>query len=78
MKIIISAGGTGGHMIPAQQLSQKLKDHEIYFVAKGLDQNRNFQKKTTNITIYLVAQLIKKEKFHLVSSFLKVFCKAFG
>ena len=46
-KVIISAGGTGGHLIPAQQLAKKLLSEEevsVFFMAKGLEKNRNFRK----------------------------------
>lgn len=47
-KILISAGGTGGHIYPAQGLAQQLKkhssQHEILFVAGGLHTNRYFER----------------------------------
>lgn len=46
--IIIGAGGTGGHLLPAQSLAaqilQKLPDTNILFMAKGLKENPYFQK----------------------------------
>ncbi len=45
LNIVISAGGTGGHLIPAQQLAQELTGNNIVFMAKGLGSNYNFQKK---------------------------------
>jgi UDP-N-acetylglucosamine--N-acetylmuramyl-(pentapeptide) pyrophosphoryl-undecaprenol N-acetylglucosamine transferase len=47
MRVIISAGGTGGHLIPAQQLAKQLQDQyacEVLFVAKGLSKSVSFQK----------------------------------
>lgn len=48
-KIVITAGGTGGHLYPAQALAQQLKKqtlpHEVLFVAGGLSSNRNFDQK---------------------------------
>ena len=47
MRVIISAGGTGGHLIPAQQLAKQLQDQyacEVLFVAKGLSKSISFQK----------------------------------
>lgn len=44
-KVVISAGGTGGHLIPAQQLADKLvKKVDPVFLAKGLSDNNNFRK----------------------------------
>jgi len=45
LNIVISAGGTGGHLIPAQQLAQELMGNNIVFMAKGLGNNYNFHKK---------------------------------
>lgn len=47
MKIIITAGGTGGHLIPAQSLADKFlsQGYEVVFLGKNLGKNRNFQKK---------------------------------
>lgn len=46
--IVIAAGGTGGHLFPAQALANELKvalpDSEILFLAKGLHDNRCFSK----------------------------------
>lgn len=47
INVLISSGGTGGHLIPAQQLAKKLIEEdgaEIFFMAKGLSCNRNFNK----------------------------------
>lgn len=47
LNVLISSGGTGGHLIPAQQLAKKLikeDEAEILFMAKGLSDNRNFNK----------------------------------
>lgn len=42
-KILITAGGTGGHLFPAQGLAKQLtKSNEILFVAGGLGKNRYF------------------------------------
>jgi UDP-N-acetylglucosamine--N-acetylmuramyl-(pentapeptide) pyrophosphoryl-undecaprenol N-acetylglucosamine transferase len=45
INVLISAGGTGGHLIPAQQLARKLIIEEksnLIFMAKGLKDNQNF------------------------------------
>lgn len=45
-RVLITAGGTGGHLYPAQALAQQLKKNspssEILFVAGGLKKNRYF------------------------------------
>jgi UDP-N-acetylglucosamine--N-acetylmuramyl-(pentapeptide) pyrophosphoryl-undecaprenol N-acetylglucosamine transferase len=45
-KVLITAGGTGGHIYPAQGLAQQLKQHavETLFVAGGLSSNRYFER----------------------------------
>lgn len=44
-RILITAGGTGGHIYPAQGLAQQLTpEHEILFVAGGLQKNRYFDR----------------------------------
>ena len=47
-KILITAGGTGGHLYPAQGLAQELMDDtfacDILFVAGGLHTNRYFDR----------------------------------
>lgn len=43
-KILIAAGGTGGHMFPAQALAKELKEkgHKVHFAGANLDTNRYF------------------------------------
>lgn len=44
-KILLSAGGTGGHLFPAQALGSKLKkNHDVLFVGGGLATNRYFDR----------------------------------
>jgi UDP-N-acetylglucosamine--N-acetylmuramyl-(pentapeptide) pyrophosphoryl-undecaprenol N-acetylglucosamine transferase len=43
-RILITAGGTGGHLYPAQGLAQQLVNHDILFVAGGLGTNRYFDR----------------------------------
>lgn len=46
IKVLISASGTGGHLVPAQRLASMLqnKDCEIFFAASGLSNRVFFQK----------------------------------
>ncbi len=43
-RIILSAGGTGGHLFPAQSLAETLATAEILFVAGGLSQSHYFDR----------------------------------
>lgn len=46
-RVVITAGGTGGHLYPAQALAQQLKKQtssEILFIAGGLKTNRYFDR----------------------------------
>ncbi|MCE5293748.1 MAG: UDP-N-acetylglucosamine--N-acetylmuramyl-(pentapeptide) pyrophosphoryl-undecaprenol N-acetylglucosamine transferase [Chlamydiales bacterium] len=43
-RIVIAAGGTGGHLFPAQSLACELGDSEILFLAKGLKTNPRFNR----------------------------------
>lgn len=47
MKIIIAAGGTGGHLFPAQALAKQIgTEMSPIFMSAGLSHNRFFQKET--------------------------------
>ncbi len=47
-RVVISAGGTGGHLFPAQALASQLKEKigsvDVLFMAKGLETNSRFKK----------------------------------
>lgn len=47
IKIVIAAGGSGGHLLPAEQLAEELLSQKIKvcFAAKGLKHNKNFRQK---------------------------------
>lgn len=49
-KVIIAAGGTGGHLLPAQEIAKalKLENIEITFVGAGLKENRYFDHEQFN------------------------------
>lgn len=47
MKVMIAAGGSGGHLYPAQQLAEEIqKDAEILFVGHGLEKTPFFRKES--------------------------------
>jgi UDP-N-acetylglucosamine--N-acetylmuramyl-(pentapeptide) pyrophosphoryl-undecaprenol N-acetylglucosamine transferase len=44
-KIVIAAGGTGGHLLPAQQLAERLRGRaEVVFAGHGLGRNPFFER----------------------------------
>jgi UDP-N-acetylglucosamine--N-acetylmuramyl-(pentapeptide) pyrophosphoryl-undecaprenol N-acetylglucosamine transferase len=48
-RIAIAVGGTGGHVVPAQQIGASL-NKEILYVGVGLEENRFFKKKGARYT----------------------------
>lgn len=62
LKALISASGTAGHLIPAIQLAQQLKneDVEIFFAAYGLEKREIFEKDKYNYLDVLAAPVLKK------------------
>jgi len=45
MKVLIAAGGTAGHLFPAQELGELLSDCEVLFAGSGLKTSPYFKKK---------------------------------
>lgn len=43
-RIVLSAGGTGGHLFPAQSLAESLPEWEVLFIAGGLRSSRYFDR----------------------------------
>ena len=70
-RIVIAAGGTGGHLIPAQQLADNLIKSgvcsEPFFLGGGLSENGNFRKKKYRYKNVSAAPLNKKKPFFLFS-----------
>lgn len=63
-KVLISAGGTGGHLYPAQGLAQEMKKRdpscELLFVAGGLKTSRHFDREQFSFREIACAPLISK------------------
>lgn len=61
-RVIITAGGTGGHLYPAQALAQQLQsaDVEVRFVAGGLGTNRYFDQKSFSFQEIVCGPLLSR------------------
>jgi len=72
--VLLSAGGTGGHIIPACQLAKNLLKREkvkkVVFAAKGLKNNRSFQ---DSFPYKEIAAASLKNKMRFFFAFLKGF-----
>ena len=74
LNVLISAGGTGGHLIPAQQLAKKLisdRKSRVVFMAKGLFLNQNFRKENYKFIDISSGPLTKKKFVFSAFSILK-------
>jgi UDP-N-acetylglucosamine--N-acetylmuramyl-(pentapeptide) pyrophosphoryl-undecaprenol N-acetylglucosamine transferase len=71
MKILIAVGGTGGHLLPAQQLADELSSHaEILFAGGGLGESRFFDReKFAFCSIAAAPWASKKRGAFIVSAF---------
>lgn len=76
-KILITAGGTGGHVYPAQGLAQKLKkvsnNLDVLFVAGGLCSNRYFDRTSFSYKEVACSGLIHKNPIKLFRGFINLF-----
>lgn len=68
-RIVISAGGTGGHLFPAQalaeELTQQIPSVECLFIAGGLQTNRYFDRHNFSFQEIACSPLISKNPFNL-------------
>lgn len=74
INILLSAGGTGGHVIPAQQLAEILTEKSffsVFFMAKGLSNNQNFKKDKYKYIDISSSQISRKKIFLAPFSLLK-------
>lgn len=69
-RIIIAAGGTGGHLFPAQALAQQLQQYsspsDILFVSGGLGKNRYFDRDKFLFKEISSSPLISKNPFKCI------------
>jgi UDP-N-acetylglucosamine--N-acetylmuramyl-(pentapeptide) pyrophosphoryl-undecaprenol N-acetylglucosamine transferase len=75
LKIILSAGGTGGHIMPACKLADGLLQHDadVFFAAKGLKNNRSFQ---DSFPYKEIAASSLKNKWRFFLNFIIGFCQS--
>lgn len=59
-KVVIAAGGTGGHLLPAQEIAKKLQEQniDITFIGAGLKENIYFDRERFNF-----AEILAKTPF---------------
>ena len=67
-KIIISAGGTGGHLFPAIALAQQLDQADLLFIGGGLSTNRYFNQDAFAFEEVSCGSFVSKKPWHLISS----------
>lgn len=76
-RIVIAAGGTGGHLYPAQGFAQQLlkrcPDFEICFLAGGLNTNRYFDRTKFNYQQVRTGLLLTKNPFKCVKGWMNTF-----
>lgn len=74
-RVVIAAGGTGGHLFPAQglasQLLKKRPDLEILFVAGGLKSNRNFDRDSFNFEEVQTGTLLSLNPFKCIKGWFR-------
>ncbi|MCX6987049.1 MAG: UDP-N-acetylglucosamine--N-acetylmuramyl-(pentapeptide) pyrophosphoryl-undecaprenol N-acetylglucosamine transferase [Chlamydiae bacterium] len=70
-KVLIAAGGTGGHMFPAQALAQDLvkEGYDVYFAGAKLDSNQYFQRDLFSYTTIASATLKKTNPISYFKTF---------
>ena len=84
-KVLISTGGTGGHVYPAialaEQLKAELPDCEVLFIGGNLGSNRYFDKETYDHHTVACGAFIKKSPkavalacFNIIKGVLQSFC----
>lgn len=78
--VVITAGGTGGHLYPAQALAQELRKEssfsEILFVAGGLRTNRYFDRDSFSFQEIASSPLFSRNPFKCFNGLLNL-CKGF-
>lgn len=62
-KVLIGVGGTGGHLFPAKQLSEKLVDDDVLFAGHKLEKSPFFDKNHPFVEIISTGSL---KKIHLL------------
>lgn len=69
-RILITAGGTGGHVFPAQGLAQQLAAHKqssnVLFVAGGLKKNRFFDHNQFSFEEIACSPILSKNPFKML------------
>lgn len=74
-KVLITAGGTGGHLFPAQGLAQELQklNREVLFVAGGLKTSRFFDREQFNYEQIACSPLISRNPLKVIKGLFSLF-----
>jgi len=76
-KIIISCGGTGGHLFPAQVLAEDLSEYQVSFLGHGLEDSPYFERNDHQYREIPSARINRKKFFRSLLTIAKGIWKSY-